>query len=111
MDPFAILFAVLVVLTLVALFLCTRVPLRGEPSANRVWGWQSGTRFFLVRLRLAIGWHFLVEGLDKVKNPSWTSYDGRFNTVVDSTLFHSLPVGGRGGYLRSVHRAAAPGAN
>jgi SAM-dependent methyltransferase len=40
-----------------------------------------------------------------------TGYDGRFNTVVDSTLFHSLAVEGRDGYLRSIHRAAAPGAN
>lgn len=37
-------------------------------------------------------------------------YDGRFNTVADSTLFHSIPVEGRDGYLSSVHRAAAPGA-
>ncbi|MGO9926162.1 MAG: class I SAM-dependent methyltransferase [Mycobacterium sp.] len=35
---------------------------------------------------------------------------GRFNTVVDSTLFHSLPVEGRDGYLSAIHRAAAPGA-
>jgi SAM-dependent methyltransferase len=41
---------------------------------------------------------------------SFTGFDGRFNTVVDSTLFHSLPIEGRDGYLRSVHRAAAPGA-
>lgn len=41
---------------------------------------------------------------------SFTGYDGRFNTIVDSTLFHSLPIEGRDGYLRSVHRAAAPGA-
>ncbi|MEV3903129.1 class I SAM-dependent methyltransferase [Mycobacterium sp. NPDC050551] len=41
---------------------------------------------------------------------AFKGYDGRFNTVVDSTLFHSLPVEGRDGYLRSVHRAAAPGA-
>jgi SAM-dependent methyltransferase len=40
-----------------------------------------------------------------------TGYDGRFNTVVDSTLFHSLAVEDRDGYLRSVHRAAAPGAS
>lgn len=40
-----------------------------------------------------------------------TGYDGRFNTVVDSTLFHSLSVDDRDGYLRSVHQAAAPGAN
>ncbi len=37
--------------------------------------------------------------------------EGRFNTVVDSTLFHSLPVEGRDAYLSSVHRAAAPGAS
>lgn len=42
---------------------------------------------------------------------SLTGYDDRFNTVVDSTLFHSLAVESRDGYLRSVHQAAAPGAN
>ncbi|RAU93273.1 SAM-dependent methyltransferase [Mycobacterium colombiense] len=42
---------------------------------------------------------------------SFSGYDGRFSTVVDSTLFHSLPVEGRDGYLRSIHRAAAAGAN
>src|SRR5690349_12994586 len=41
---------------------------------------------------------------------SFTGYDGRFNTIVDSTLFHSLPIEGRDGYLRSAHRAAAPAA-
>ena len=30
---------------------------------------------------------------------SFTGFDGTFNTVVDSTLFHSLPVEGRDGYL------------
>lgn len=42
---------------------------------------------------------------------SFTGYDGRFNTIIDSTLFHSIPVEGRDGYLHSVHRAAAAGAN
>jgi SAM-dependent methyltransferase len=42
---------------------------------------------------------------------SFTGFDSRFNTVIDSTLFHSLPVEGRDGYLQSVHRAAAPGAS
>ncbi|OMC45998.1 SAM-dependent methyltransferase [Mycobacterium sp. IS-2888] len=46
---------------------------------------------------------------------SFTGYppgsEGRFNTIADSTLFHSLPVEGRDGYLRSIHRAAAPGAS
>jgi SAM-dependent methyltransferase len=42
---------------------------------------------------------------------SFTGYDGRFSTVVDSTLFHSIPVEGRDGYLKSIHRASAPGAS
>ena len=42
---------------------------------------------------------------------TFAGYDGKFSTVVDSTLFHSLPVEGRDGYQSSVHRAAAPGAS
>ena len=38
-------------------------------------------------------------------------YDGRFGTIVDSTLFHSMPVEAREGYERSIVRAAAPGAS
>jgi ubiquinone/menaquinone biosynthesis C-methylase UbiE len=41
---------------------------------------------------------------------AFSGHDGRFNTVVDSTLFHSLPVEGRDAYLQAVHRAAADGA-
>jgi SAM-dependent methyltransferase len=41
---------------------------------------------------------------------SFTGFDGRFNTIIDSTLFHSLPVESRDDYLRSVSRAAASGA-
>jgi 2-heptyl-1-hydroxyquinolin-4(1H)-one methyltransferase len=43
---------------------------------------------------------------------SWpTGSAGRFNTIVDSTLFHSMPVELRDGYQRSIVRAAAPGAS
>ncbi len=42
---------------------------------------------------------------------SFTGYDGRFNTVIDSTLFHSLPVEARHNYLHAVQRASAPGAS
>ncbi|WP_059014001.1 class I SAM-dependent methyltransferase [Mycobacterium sp. M26] len=42
---------------------------------------------------------------------AFTGFDGRFDTIIDSTLFHSLPVELRDGYLQSVHRAAAPGAH
>src|SRR5262245_43670425 len=42
---------------------------------------------------------------------SFTGYDGRFGTIVDSTLFHSIPIEAREGYQKSVVRAAAPGAS
>ncbi len=41
----------------------------------------------------------------------FAGYDGRFGTIVDSTLFHSIPVELRDGYQRSIVRAAAPGAS
>ncbi|QZA08351.1 class I SAM-dependent methyltransferase [Mycolicibacter heraklionensis] len=41
----------------------------------------------------------------------FSGYDGRFGTIVDSTLFHSIPVEARDGYQRSIVRAAAPGAS
>jgi 2-heptyl-1-hydroxyquinolin-4(1H)-one methyltransferase len=42
---------------------------------------------------------------------AFTGYDGRFGTIVDSTLFHSIPVEAREGYQQSIVRAAAPGAS
>jgi len=36
-------------------------------------GWGLSTRYFLVLLRLAIGWHFLIEGLDKLNSATWSS--------------------------------------
>src|ERR1700745_4301180 len=42
---------------------------------------------------------------------SFAGYDGVFNTIVESTLFHSMPVGLRDGYQRSIVRAAAPDAS
>jgi SAM-dependent methyltransferase len=42
---------------------------------------------------------------------AFTGYDGRFGTIVDSTLFHSIPVQAREGYQQSIVRSAAPGAS
>lgn len=42
---------------------------------------------------------------------SFTGYDGRFDTIIDSTLFHSMPVELRDGYQQSIVRAAALGAS
>src|SRR6476469_7469856 len=41
----------------------------------------------------------------------FTGYDGRFGTIIDSTLFHSMPVDRREGYQQSIVRAATPGAS
>jgi SAM-dependent methyltransferase len=49
-------------------------------------------------------------GFEVADISSFTGYDGRFGTIVDSTLFHSIPVEARDGYQRSIVRAAAPGA-
>lgn len=40
-----------------------------------------------------------------------TGYDGRFGTIVDSAVFHAIPVEARDGYQQSIVRAAAPGAS
>jgi SAM-dependent methyltransferase len=42
---------------------------------------------------------------------SFTGYDRRFGTIVDSTLFHSIPVEAREGYQQSIVRAAELGAS
>lgn len=41
----------------------------------------------------------------------FAGYDNRFGTIIDSTLFHSMPVELREGYQRCIVRAAAPGAS
>lgn len=41
---------------------------------------------------------------------SLDGYDGRFATILDCTLFHSLPVEARDDYLQWTHNAAAAGA-
>jgi thiosulfate dehydrogenase [quinone] large subunit len=48
-------------------------------------------KFWLVALRLLVGWHFLYEGIVKVLNPKWTS----LGYLMDSqgwfaSLFHSM---------------------
>jgi len=52
---------------------------------------SGGQRWALVVLRVAIGWHFLYEGIVKVMNPDWSS----LGYLMDSKglfqgLFHSL---------------------
>jgi uncharacterized membrane protein YphA (DoxX/SURF4 family) len=46
---------------------------RATPSNPQGTEWGRGTKFFLVGLRLAIGWHILFEGLEKLNSASWSS--------------------------------------
>jgi uncharacterized membrane protein YphA (DoxX/SURF4 family) len=46
---------------------------RATPRNPDGGSWGIGTRFFLVALRLAIGWHILFEGVAKLDSPSWSS--------------------------------------
>jgi uncharacterized membrane protein YphA (DoxX/SURF4 family) len=45
--------------------------LRGAPRTQP--GYATGARFFLIALRLAIGWHCFVEGMEKLHTPNWSS--------------------------------------
>jgi uncharacterized membrane protein YphA (DoxX/SURF4 family) len=66
--------ALLVLLLLVTMILVGVSVRAARPTASATdGGWGTGTRFFLVLLRLAIGWHFLIEGLDKIQNETWSS--------------------------------------
>src|SRR5271168_1744764 len=62
-------FVVLVIVVGLLLSLTQRATPR-NPQGN---DWGVGTRLFLVALRLAIGWHFLFEGLEKLSSPTWSS--------------------------------------
>jgi 2-heptyl-1-hydroxyquinolin-4(1H)-one methyltransferase len=42
---------------------------------------------------------------------SFSGYDGRFNTIIDCTLFNAFPIHLRDAYQQSIVRAAAPGAS
>jgi uncharacterized membrane protein YphA (DoxX/SURF4 family) len=61
----------LLYLALGALLVVLAVTLSPRPGPDA--GINRGTRFFLVMLRLAIGWHFLFEGVEKLNNPTWSS--------------------------------------
>jgi SAM-dependent methyltransferase len=50
-------------------------------------------------------------GFEAADISAFTGYDSRFGTIVDSALFHAMPVDRREGYQQSIVRAAAPGAS
>ncbi|GEM_PF-1209197 len=66
-------------------------------------GINSGSRFFLIGLRLVIGWHFLIEGIEKLHTPTWSSeaylressgpLAPRFRALAGDRLLDKLTVG------------------
>src|SRR5437016_411573 len=63
----ALLFGLTVLLVTFASLLVRGTHRPGETTVN------TPARIFLVLLRLTIGWHCLVEGMDKLANPAWSS--------------------------------------
>ena len=63
----ALLFGLTLILVTFASLLLRGVSRPGETTVN------TPARVFLVLLRLAIGWHCFVEGMDKLSSPSWSS--------------------------------------
>jgi uncharacterized membrane protein YphA (DoxX/SURF4 family) len=55
---------------LALLWLAMRSRTRTDSPTDRL---STPARFFLVLLRFVIGWHFLIEGLEKLESPTWTS--------------------------------------
>jgi uncharacterized membrane protein YphA (DoxX/SURF4 family) len=63
----------------------------------------SPARFFLIALRLAIGWHCFVEGMEKITSPSWSSesylresvgpMSGAFRWIAGDRLLAKVTVG------------------
>ncbi len=64
---------------------------------------NTAARFFLIALRVAIGWHCFVEGMEKVSTPTWSSegylresigpFSGIFRGVAGDRLLESLDLG------------------
>lgn len=54
----------------VLLWMAMRLRTRTDAVSDRL---STPARVFLVLLRLVIGWHFLIEGLEKLHTPDWSS--------------------------------------
>jgi len=68
MPNSSLVFLVALVVTLLLVTISVRMARStGEPSPGAL------SRFFLVALRLAIGWHFFIEATEKLHDPSWSS--------------------------------------
>ena len=75
---------------------------------------NSMARFFLVALRLAIGWHCFVEGMEKIATPNWSSevylresmgpLSSAFHSVAGDRLSSKLTVEADGAFPAELER-------
>src|ERR1700686_3181481 len=60
-------------LSLILITLSLRYLRADETLPNGRGSLNNGARFFLIALRLAIGWHCFIEGMEKITTPNWSS--------------------------------------
>ncbi len=74
----------------------------------------SATRFFLIALRVAIGWHCFVEGMEKINSPTWSGENylreatgplsGVYRWVPGDRLIAKATVGADGAFPAELER-------
>ncbi len=88
------------------------VLLRGANPARD--SYSGAARFFLICLRLAIGWHCFVEGMEKISTPNWSSEPylresmgplaGFYHDIAGDRLIDQLTVGDDGAIPAELDR-------
>jgi uncharacterized membrane protein YphA (DoxX/SURF4 family) len=70
LQPSPLVVALILVGGIVLLWFAMRLRTRTDAPSDRL---STPARVFLVLLRLVIGWHFLIEGMEKLESPTWSS--------------------------------------
>jgi uncharacterized membrane protein YphA (DoxX/SURF4 family) len=103
-----VLFGLSLILITLSLRLMRGTSLGAEPTS-------SSARFFLVVLRLAIGWHCFFEGVEKINAPNWSSEPylresmgplaPAFHRIAGDRLIDKLTVGENDAFPPALDRA------
>jgi uncharacterized membrane protein YphA (DoxX/SURF4 family) len=106
--------ALLLVLLGLSLIFITLSVWLGRAKAPQGDASSPAARFFLVGLRIAIGWHCFVEGMEKIGTPTWSSESylressgplaGAFRSMAGDRLIEKLTVGADGSFPAELER-------
>lgn len=98
-------------LTLILTTLSLRLLRGGESGSD---SYSTLARFFLIALRVAIGWHCFVEGMEKLSTPNWSSeaylresmgpFSGIYRGIAGDRLLAKLTVGSDEKFPAELHR-------